>query len=173
MVLSFNLPTYFALTMTSNAGPSHVLSSSSSSSSSLEDEYDLTNIIEAQSQAIHVQQQALSNVYANNNLLMAYYMNNEENDARRKGSIPGHRVIYRGRAEAEYNLWVDYFAENPRYNEAMFRRRFRMSRTLFLRIVNAVESHDTYFKQWRDGCGKLGLSSLQKNNNNILNVGIW
>ena len=74
------------------------------------------------------------NVYANTNHLMAYYMNNEENRPRHKGSVSGHKVIYRGRAEAERNLLVDYFAENPRYDEAMFRRRFRMSRSLFLRI---------------------------------------
>ena len=44
----------------------------------------------------------------------------------------------------------------------MFRRRFRMGRTLFFRILDAIQSHDNYFVQRRDGCGKLGLSSFQK-----------
>ena len=148
--------------MSSNAGPSHISSSSLSSNSSSEEDFDLTSAIEAQSQAIQVQQAALLNVYANNNLLMAYHMNNEANQRRQKGSVPGHRVIYRGREDADHRLWVDYFADNPRYNDAMFRRRFRMSRSLFLRIVNAIESHDNYFVQRRDGFGRLGLSSLQK-----------
>lgn len=37
-----------------------------------------------------------------------------------------------------------------------------MSRHLFIRIMEAVEEHDPYFKQHRDGLGKLGLSPLQK-----------
>ncbi|XP_013639708.1 PREDICTED: uncharacterized protein LOC106344970 [Brassica oleracea var. oleracea] len=37
-----------------------------------------------------------------------------------------------------------------------------MYRSLFLRVVNAVESHDNYFQQRRDTTNRLGLSSLQK-----------
>ncbi|AAF97981.1 F21J9.3 [Arabidopsis thaliana] len=44
----------------------------------------------------------------------------------------------------------------------MFRRRFRMSRSLFLRIYDAIQRHDNYFVQRRDRVGKLGLSGLQK-----------
>uniref|UniRef100_A0A0D3CT41 Uncharacterized protein n=1 Tax=Brassica oleracea var. oleracea TaxID=109376 RepID=A0A0D3CT41_BRAOL len=44
----------------------------------------------------------------------------------------------------------------------MFRRRFRMGRPLFLCIYDAIQRHDKYFFQRRDGAGKLGLSGLQK-----------
>ena len=44
----------------------------------------------------------------------------------------------------------------------MFRRRFRMSRHLFLRILNEVKNPDRYFVQRRDAVGKLGLSTYQK-----------
>ncbi|XP_020275043.1 uncharacterized protein LOC109849603 [Asparagus officinalis] len=44
----------------------------------------------------------------------------------------------------------------------MFRRRYRMSRSLFLRIVDAVKDHDYYFQQRSDGLGRMGLSPLQK-----------
>ena len=37
-----------------------------------------------------------------------------------------------------------------------------MSRTLYRRIVQAVEQHDNYFEQKRDRVGRLGLASLQK-----------
>ena len=37
-----------------------------------------------------------------------------------------------------------------------------MSRSLFLRIVDAIKQHDNYFNQRRDASGKLGLSTLQK-----------
>ncbi|KAK2646413.1 hypothetical protein Ddye_021608 [Dipteronia dyeriana] len=55
-----------------------------------------------------------------------------------------------------------YFAENPQYNDQMFRRCFRMGRSLFLRIVAKVEARDNYFMQRRDNVGRLGLSALQK-----------
>ncbi|KAL5741210.1 hypothetical protein ACOSP7_027942 [Xanthoceras sorbifolium] len=151
--------------MSFEVGPSMSLSSSSfsSSSSNPEEELDFTALIEAQSQLAHAQHRAMLNVYANNNLFMAYYLNQQDSDQpSRRGSIPGHNVIHRGREEAVHNIWSDYFAENPRYNELMFRRRFRMDRSLFLRIANEVERHDNYFVQRRDGLGRLGLSSLQK-----------
>ncbi|KAK2642847.1 hypothetical protein Ddye_024610 [Dipteronia dyeriana] len=44
----------------------------------------------------------------------------------------------------------------------MFRRCFRMGRSLFLRIVEKVEARDNYFMQRRDSVGRLGLSALQK-----------
>jgi len=37
-----------------------------------------------------------------------------------------------------------------------------MSRELFLRIMNAVESHDDYFVQKRNAANVLGLSCFQK-----------
>ena len=47
------------------------------------------------------------------------------------------------------------------YNDVMFRRRYRMSRPLFIRVIEAVESYDNYFTQNMDAC-RVGLSSLQK-----------
>ena len=44
----------------------------------------------------------------------------------------------------------------------LFRRTYRMSRPLFLRIIEAVESYDNYFTQKRDAADMVGLSSLQK-----------
>ncbi|KAJ9551613.1 hypothetical protein OSB04_015658 [Centaurea solstitialis] len=78
------------------------------------------------------------------------------------GSIPGRLFISRDRESANSRLFHDYFSETPLYNDAMFRRRFRMSRSLFLRIVDEVKSHDGYFVQRRDLVGRLGLSPLQK-----------
>ncbi|KAL0817035.1 hypothetical protein Bca101_073479 [Brassica carinata] len=54
----------------------------------------------------------------------------------------------------------------------MFRRRYRMSRPLFLRVIEAVESYDNYFTQNMDAC-RVGLSSLQKNSGRISDVSIW
>ncbi|XP_073138263.1 uncharacterized protein [Henckelia pumila] len=56
----------------------------------------------------------------------------------------------------------DYFADSPVYSEKDFRMRFGMRRSLFLRIVEALQMNVPYFLQRRDATGMLGLSSLQK-----------
>jgi len=100
--------------------------------------------------------------YQANNLVVAGSFANQGARNVHGGSVPGHRVIHRDREVAGQRLFSDYFSENPTYNEEMFRRRFRMSRSLFIRIVNSVKSHDGYFEQRCDATGKLGLSTLQK-----------
>ncbi|KAL5752126.1 hypothetical protein ACOSQ2_022633 [Xanthoceras sorbifolium] len=143
--------------------PSALSSSSSSSSSNPEEELDFTAAIEAQNQVTYAEHRTILNVYANNYLLIAYYLNQEDNDQPcHRGSIPGYKVIHRGREEAKHNLWDDYYTKNPQYNESIFRRRSRMGRSLFLCIVNEVRRHDNYFVQQRDGLGRLRMSSLQK-----------
>ncbi|KAI3463839.1 hypothetical protein Pfo_020502 [Paulownia fortunei] len=127
-------------------GPSHV--SSSTYSSSTYSDTDAQIMLELQ--AIDVEQETLFRMFSNTSLILAHC------------SIPGHIVINREWEKTDRNLFNDYFAENPRYNEAMFRRRYRMSRSLFLHIVRAVEGHDRYFVQKSDGIGKLGLSTFQK-----------
>ncbi|KAJ9546879.1 hypothetical protein OSB04_019422 [Centaurea solstitialis] len=62
----------------------------------------------------------------------------------------------------ETRLMEDYFVDNPIYDEVICRRRFRMQRSLFLRIVNVVTANDEYFAQRRDATGRRGLSPLQK-----------
>ncbi|GKE01544.1 ALP1-like protein isoform X1 [Tanacetum coccineum] len=46
--------------------------------------------------------------------------------------------IYRKRLDAEERLMADYFGHNPKYSLYYFRKRYRMSRTLFLEIVSAL-----------------------------------
>jgi hypothetical protein len=59
-------------------------------------------------------------------------------------------------------IQIDYFSDRCVYNEKHFRRRFWMSKALFLRIVAAIESHDDYFRQKPDALGVLGASFIQK-----------
>ena len=127
-------------------GPSNYEIGNSSSSSSSSDSEDET----------------LQRIIHNNNTIMELCLAQLNNQRTHGGSVPGHVVINRNREAADRNLFNDYFSENPRYNAEMFRRRFRMSQPLFLRIVDAVKSHDNYFQQRCDGLGRLGLSTLQK-----------
>lgn len=86
-----------------------------------------------------------------------------ENDSQRGGSLPGRAPnTNRNRALGHQRLYNDYFAENPVFSATQFRRRFRMGRPLFLRILEKVSEADDYFQQRPDATGLLGLSSLQK-----------
>ncbi|KAI3459960.1 hypothetical protein Pfo_016623 [Paulownia fortunei] len=112
-------------------GPSHVSSSTSSSST----DSDTNAQIMLELQAIDVEQETLFCMSSNTSLILAHYLIQQNNQHIHGGSIPGHIVINREQKKADRNLFNNYFAENPCYNEAMFRRRYRMSRNLFLRIV--------------------------------------
>ncbi|GKD72231.1 ALP1-like protein [Tanacetum coccineum] len=57
----------------------------------------------------------------------------EEEEAER---VRHRNYIYRECLEAEARLMADYFGPHPKYPEYYFRKRYRMSRTLFLEIVS-------------------------------------
>ena len=82
---------------------------------------------------------------------------------RQGGSAPG-RVKAKNchRLEGYCMLYSDYFADAPLHGEKTFRRRYRMSRKLFLRIVNSIREFDNYFKCKMDCTGGLGFTSIQK-----------
>ena len=143
--------------MNSDIRYTSILSSTTSSSDDDDDLSVTTNITD-----IEASEEAIYRAISNNNMILASYFNQQNNQVTHGGSIPGHVMIYRDREIADRSLFDDYFAENPRYSDAMFRRRYRMSRSLFLRIVEAVKGHDNYFQKRSDGLGRLGLSTLQK-----------
>ncbi|XP_028102473.1 uncharacterized protein LOC114301711 [Camellia sinensis] len=89
-------------------------------------------------------------------------LDSEIGSSSRRGSVRGRKVIHRDHIQGHERLFLDYFVESPVYPPELFRRRFRMKRSLFLRIQAAVEAHNPYFLQKRNCAGKLGLSSLQK-----------
>uniref|UniRef100_A0A0D3EHY1 DDE Tnp4 domain-containing protein n=1 Tax=Brassica oleracea var. oleracea TaxID=109376 RepID=A0A0D3EHY1_BRAOL len=70
--------------------------------------------------------------------------------------------IERQREQGHIQLWSDYFSEDATYPSHMFRRRFRMNKPLFMRIVDRLSGEIPYFQQRRDATGRFGLSPLQK-----------
>ncbi|XP_019082601.1 PREDICTED: uncharacterized protein LOC104753822 [Camelina sativa] len=70
--------------------------------------------------------------------------------------------IERKREEGHQRLWDDYFREDATYPPQIFRRRFRMNKPLFMRIVERLSTEVPYFEQRRNGHGRLGLSAIQK-----------
>ncbi|CAL5350717.1 unnamed protein product [Camellia sinensis] len=88
---------------------------------------------------------ALLGLYEINNASMIQILRASDQSKKRVGSAGGHKYI-----------------PNPVYSPALFQRRFRMHRHLYLRILNAIETHDTYFVHKKDATHILGLSPLQK-----------
>ncbi|XP_033139845.1 putative nuclease HARBI1 isoform X1 [Brassica rapa] len=70
--------------------------------------------------------------------------------------------IERHREEGHTNLWNDYFSETPTYSHNLFRRRFRMNKSLFLRIVQRLSTEVPYFRLTEDAIGRTSLTPLQK-----------
>jgi hypothetical protein len=70
------------------------------------------------------------------------------------GERTKRRYFHRDHAVANQRLIDDYFSNQPMYDEAMFRRRFRMQKPLFLRIVGDLSNNDVYFKQRFDAAKK-------------------
>ena len=82
-----------------------------------------------------------------------------EHGCSRVGRLPN---INRNRREGHQRILQDYFAENPVYNEKLFRRRFRMRKSLYNKIIQDVAAADDYFQQKKNALGVPGLSTIQK-----------
>ena len=80
----------------------------------------------------------------------------------RSGSRMGCLCIPRNRALGHAQLMQDYFAEVPTYPSRLFRRRYRMRRSLFEKIDKDREANSNYFKQRRISAGTMGFSPYQK-----------
>ncbi|KAJ0555726.1 hypothetical protein HanIR_Chr07g0305381 [Helianthus annuus] len=70
--------------------------------------------------------------------------------------------LNRDQEAAHDKLVADYFADEPVYPAEIFRRRFRMSRPLFLRIAGDMAQSDPFFTLRNDAKGQRGFSNLQK-----------
>jgi hypothetical protein len=81
-----------------------------------------------------------------------------------KGSVKGHTAnVKRKREKSHYQLYRDYFhPTKPIYDAQIFRRPYRMSRKLFMTILNGMRAYDDYFTCKPDANGKLGFTSYKK-----------
>ena len=84
-------------------------------------------------------------------------------DARLGCSMQG-RIVKKdhNRGQGHERLIEDYFVENPTYNTVDVSRWFRISRPLFLLIMDTVQQIGSYFAQKPDATGPMGISVLHK-----------
>ncbi|XP_022019878.1 uncharacterized protein LOC110919940 [Helianthus annuus] len=87
-----------------------------------------------------------------------YLQEEAESSASRTRQPP----IERNRLAAHERLVQDYFCETPVYDDVQFKRRFRMSRRLFVKISNDLAGESPFFTQRVSASGKVGFSGLQK-----------
>ncbi|KAK1620172.1 hypothetical protein QYE76_025689 [Lolium multiflorum] len=82
---------------------------------------------------------------------------------RRGGSKPGkRRNINRHREAGAMLLDADYFNKDATHSPKEFRRRFRMKKELFLKIVHGVREYDKYFMSKKYCTGLWGFTLIQK-----------
>ena len=77
-------------------------------------------------------------------------------------STETREYVTRFREEALRTLMNDYFVERPKFNDERFRERFRMNKSLFLRVVADVEANFEWFQEGLDARGKKSFTALQK-----------
>jgi hypothetical protein len=99
-------------------------------------------------------------------LMMAATMLRHEHTSRPvyRGSVKGRKAnVKRNRERGHYQLYHNYFHHTrPIFDVQRLRHRYRMSRKLFLTILNGVRAHDSYFTARPDATGRLGFTSNQK-----------
>jgi len=72
------------------------------------------------------------------------------------------KYLNRDHATTNQRLIDNYIANEPTYDNAMFRRRYWMQKHVFLRIIGDFSSSDNYFTQRVDAANKKGISPLAK-----------
>nr|GEY49886.1 hypothetical protein [Tanacetum cinerariifolium] len=95
-------------------------------------------------------------------------MSNQEAGVLGSGIKRTRAYIPREREEAEQRLLEDYFGDDEtpsKYSKKNFRRRYRMSSTLFAQIVNDITCYDAqplpeYFRFFRKGYDATGRASI-------------
>ncbi|WVZ62361.1 hypothetical protein U9M48_012119 [Paspalum notatum var. saurae] len=78
------------------------------------------------------------------------------------GSVFGHKVKKRERDAVNEQIMRNYFYDPPLYGDEHFRRRFRMRKSLFLRIIDDVKARNSYFIQKRNASGQKGFTPIHK-----------
>ena len=106
-------------------------------------------------------------------MVLAVHELEERKKKKRRGSTVSRLCIPRNRILGNEMLMRDYFYESPTYPPHLFRRRYRMRRSLFVKIVEACEANSRHFTHRRNVAGFLGFTAYQKDLRNNENDSIW
>ena len=87
----------------------------------------------------YFQKRDVEDTYIVNRFIQRRKKIEEDSGSRRR------KYLNRDHAATNQRLIDDYFAKEPTYDDAMFRRRYRIQKHVFLRIVRDLSSSDNYF----------------------------
>ena len=72
------------------------------------------------------------------------------------------KSVKRNRISAAQRLHRDYFCEDPKFDDEFFEDRYRMPKSLFLKITQAIEARFEYFQEGYDARMKKSFTAIQK-----------
>ena len=78
------------------------------------------------------------------------------------GSRKGRKIIKRDFGAAYETLMLHYFGQNPLYCDALFKKRFRVSKDIFMKVYNGCCSCHPYFHHRQNAAGLWGIHPLVK-----------
>ncbi|XP_038678420.1 uncharacterized protein LOC119979870 [Tripterygium wilfordii] len=121
----------------------------------MSDPYVWPNGWQFMEQYVNIQQQELEEIAMVQQVV-------EESEELEPPRVCKRTFISRDRAKAYNDLVRKYFTLDCIFPPHMFRRRFRMRRELFHKIIIDLEESQPYFRLKYDCVGRLGFSSIQK-----------
>nr|XP_043616304.1 uncharacterized protein LOC122588251 [Erigeron canadensis] len=83
-------------------------------------------------------------------------------DTSSSNAVQNCRTIERQRKIGHQILLNDWFVDEPKYDDAYFRKKFRMEKNMFLKIVDDIEANFPYFRDGFDARGRDSFKPLQK-----------
>ena len=100
-----------------------------------------------------------------------YIVNSTVEGDENEGSRPRKKRTYisRDRESSNECLIADYFSNQPLYDERQFRRRFRMRKHVFIRIVDTLSLHYRFFQQHPDAYDDRNFTTLLATREEIRN----
>nr|XP_043625537.1 protein ALP1-like [Erigeron canadensis] len=76
--------------------------------------------------------------------------------------VQHRRYVNREREVGDQILLNDWFVDEPKYDDAYFRKKFRMEKTIFLKIVDDIQANFPYFQEGFDARRRRSFGTTQK-----------
>ncbi|XP_023755969.1 uncharacterized protein LOC111904432 [Lactuca sativa] len=94
--------------------------------------------------------------------MMYHYYTNKILQPNSTSLLIRRALVSRNREEGHERQYRDYFVDNCVYGSKDFKRRFRLSRNVFIWIANALESQYIFFQLRHNARGRRRFTTLQK-----------
>nr|XP_043637806.1 uncharacterized protein LOC122608785 [Erigeron canadensis] len=83
-------------------------------------------------------------------------------DTANSNDVQHRRYVNREREVGHQILLNDWFVDEPKYDDAYLRKKFRMEKTMFLKIVDNIEANFPYFQEGFNARRKRSFRKIPK-----------